>query len=1359
MGDGRLSMTSLPSWVSSYIGIPWVEGGRDRDRGLDCYGAVRLVLEEHGGVRLPRFDTVGPSNLLAAHDEIEENVRAWRKVPIERVAPFDVVQMNRAFKVHNRFYVRPVHLGVAVGGGRVIHAEPDGVAGVVLGSLSDLRPRVHAVWRHATLASPSDGGAVGSPFDCTRLIVEPGMTITEIVAAAKIDEATLTHAEVWIGGARVERDLWRWVKPRPGNAVWIVVIPRGGNGLRIAALVGIALAATAITVFAPGLGVPLWAAVLGSAAVSIGGTYAVNKFLPAEAIKPETYAAAKVSNTYSLTGATNQRAPGAVVPVLLGRHKFVPRSGGQYTEVRGQKVYLHAIFVLSTGIITDPEIFIGETPISQFSGVDAVFTRGWHPRQLRDRGSWNPNAGFPSTVSARPGDKWTANRSSGSYVKGDIIVYNGLRPGNDDRNWDLNPGRANDRFPGDVYEERLAVDLLYGAPEVRSTTTNADRIVVDFNCPTLGRANEDGKYFNYTVSLQIYDSPIERPDDWRLVIGRLDITAGAGGPKEMFGTHSWTTSGASPSGKYNVRVKRTSEKNWSVDDQVWSDCKWIAIKTFTNRSPIPDVGVSTLTVEIEASGQLTGTLDNVSCIAQSVAWYWTGTKWAWGPTSNPAALVRSIYQMPHWSDPLGDGEIDLPRLAEWAEFCDRHKLEYNAYIDFDVPNIADFVGDIGIAGFAAMCRRGNLRSVAIDPVEGGTPVRLFVDGVNCWDSTTRSTLSDQTHAVRVSLNDARADWAAIERLVYADGQNLNTATRIVDKTFIGVTNIDQAFLIGRMALAESILRRESTETTTNIQGLSCEVGDVVQFANDDLAIGLARGRIVEVILAQDGTITGATLSGPVEMESGVDYGICYAVGGNKTVTISVIAEPGVTSLVTFARPPALAVAPEPDAVYSFGEVDREVMPLMISDIQPNDDGDVRLTLVSLPPSIAELKTKLPEWESYATLAKTLPAPVVTSVLSTAREMIVTAQGDLVTQVVITLIPISIPNTETAVMIRPTGVTDDYTLSRATNYGNGRIGIIGLEDGRTYDFRIVYTHPDYFPSLPADIPHHRVIGRIDPPEALKNLRLVVISSTLARLHWDPPEELDVRFGGRLIIRHSPETTSASWQRSTPLLSTDISASLLTITVPLMEGTYMVMTVDGSGNMSREYASISTDGASIDEFDSALNGTIVEEPLFLGQRYNVGVADGALVLLSGDFDSIADIDAMPNWDAIGLNVVNGGVYYFADTYDNGEVNRYRLRRRISQAADLIGDLISKRMLPISQWPSISGTIGAPVDVLIEVRSTTGDPTGSGAIWTPWTRLDAGEWVARAFQFRALLYTSDASFGVSVTQLQVFIEERVL
>lgn len=48
-------MSALPLWSAPYIGIPFAEKGRTR-AGCDCWGAVRLVLEEHFGYdRLPDF--------------------------------------------------------------------------------------------------------------------------------------------------------------------------------------------------------------------------------------------------------------------------------------------------------------------------------------------------------------------------------------------------------------------------------------------------------------------------------------------------------------------------------------------------------------------------------------------------------------------------------------------------------------------------------------------------------------------------------------------------------------------------------------------------------------------------------------------------------------------------------------------------------------------------------------------------------------------------------------------------------------------------------------------------------------------------------------------------------------------------------------------------------------------------------------------------------------------------------------------------------------------------------------------------------------------------------------------------------
>ena len=51
-----MTATQPPAWAGAYVGIPYVDHGRDR-AGCDCWGLVRLIIAERTRFVLPSFAT------------------------------------------------------------------------------------------------------------------------------------------------------------------------------------------------------------------------------------------------------------------------------------------------------------------------------------------------------------------------------------------------------------------------------------------------------------------------------------------------------------------------------------------------------------------------------------------------------------------------------------------------------------------------------------------------------------------------------------------------------------------------------------------------------------------------------------------------------------------------------------------------------------------------------------------------------------------------------------------------------------------------------------------------------------------------------------------------------------------------------------------------------------------------------------------------------------------------------------------------------------------------------------------------------------------------------------------------------
>lgn len=230
-----------------------------------------------------------------------------------------------------------------------------------------------------------EAAIVPHPFSARREFrrFAPGMTLEEIVAAAQPDIVLRRHAHVWIGGHYVPRAHWARVRPRAGTRLAIRMVPMGGGGggkNPLRTVLSLALMAVMPSVSASLTGMLKLgeATFLGRAVtfgVGLAGQLALNALAPPSRAR---YAGVKESPTLFIQGARNHAKPFSRVPRVLGRHRMVPPLGAEaYTETIGNDQYLRMLFVWGYGPLEVSDLKIGETPLSDFEGVEVETRQGY----------------------------------------------------------------------------------------------------------------------------------------------------------------------------------------------------------------------------------------------------------------------------------------------------------------------------------------------------------------------------------------------------------------------------------------------------------------------------------------------------------------------------------------------------------------------------------------------------------------------------------------------------------------------------------------------------------------------------------------------------------------------------------------------------------------------------------------------------------------------------------------------------------------------------------------------------------------------------------------------------------------------
>jgi len=241
---------------------------------------------------------------------------------------------------------------------------------------------------------------------------------------------------------------------------------------------------------------------------------------------------------------------------------------------------------------------------------------------------------------------------------------------------------------------------------------------------------------------------------------------------------------------------------------------------------------------------------------------------------------------------------------------------------------------------------------------------------------------------------------------------------------------------------------------------------------------------------------------------------------------------------------------------------------------------------------------------------------------------------------------------------------------------------------------------------------------------------------AKLTWRQSLDLDVRNGGHVRLRHSPNTSNVTWSNSTSI-SEEIAGSATEAYADLKGGTYSMKFVDSGGRESQNFALIEYVKPELESAEevSALSAT--EDPTFPGTKTNL---------------TVDSTDQELEMAANGAVLHTTGEYVFSgNPYTLTHVGSLRLESTLRARSYFPATNLIDNVADFDSIADFDGTTPTTCDVKLYVRTTEDDPSGSPT-YTSWRHFNNAEIKCRAFELKAEFETGDDDAQISVDQLRV-------
>jgi len=317
---------------------------------------------------------------------------------------------------------------------------------------------------------------------------------------------------------------------------------------------------------------------------------------------------------------------------------------------------------------------------------------------------------------------------------------------------------------------------------------------------------------------------------------------------------------------------------------------------------------------------------------------------------------------------------------------------------------------------------------------------------------------------------------------------------------------------------------------------------------------------------------------------------------------------------------------------------------------------------------------------------------------------------------------------------------DYQLVGGTQWTAAASGIktteFSIDDippGR-YDFRVRAVN--VFGAASAySTARKELLGLSAPPSDLTNFTAIKIAG-VCLAQWDLHPDLDVQQGGRIVIKHSPLTSGATWADGIPVQ--EFSGATVSGMVPLITGTYLAKARDSSGNDQLGTASFVMTEGMVTGYTTVATST--QHSSFTGSKTNLTVTSSKLELT-----------------VTGITAAATGTYLF-DTYlDCTTVKTRRFEADIEAQSYATDDYFDSTTEFFDEGGLFDGEVIGDCGVALYVATTDDNPAGSPT-WGPWVPFLVGEFTCRAAKFKLEFTRGLPTHNIRVSTLRVHIKEPV-